>query len=365
MSSLSETRGQIDLAALVPAYEDTVRLFDTRYEGVIGSIMRSRPTPKNQLSFRWPIIPDTGVMAPISDETTSAVYFETASYLENFATRIYKTGWKLEPTQYDSEIVHGKMGTSLEFKIEQGSKSLKRREDYEGLKYLFGDSSIISRYSSQDAQGRLMKWDITDDSNGLIGNSWGTITGDTDLPDILFDVDTILYNSKLIGDRDMKKMLVAPKTFYSMQRNIELKEDIKFVFDVRGNIISGNLRGLNVKEIVYSRYKETSGWSDMAGAPGMGSLMWDKWADMKSKHMMRHTDTGTDYEFFVIAADTVGTIWTAPVFTSPSPYPEGTDITHTWMEDDPLMMKSWRAIRRSFSVDDFANIHIGEKVVEV
>jgi hypothetical protein len=362
--SLSETRGQIDLAALVPAYEDTLRLFDTKYEGIIAGLMRSRPTPRNQLSFRWPLIPDTGTMAPVSDETTSAVYMETAAYMENFATRIYKTGWKLEPTQYDSEIMHGKMGTSLEFKIDQGSKALQRRIEYEGLKYIFGDTSIISRYSSQESQGRLKKWDITDTADGLTGNSWGTITGTTNLPDILFDIDTILYNSKLIGDKDMSKMIVAPKTFYSMQRNIKIKEDIKYVFDVRGNIISGNLRGLNVSEVVYSRYKETSGWSGIAGAPGLGSLMWDKWTDMKSQHMMRHVDASTTYEFFLITADTVGTMWTAPVFTSPSPYPKGSDVTHSWMEHDPLMLKSWRAIRRGFSVDDFADIHVGEKVVE-
>lgn len=366
MSSMGETRGQVDLAALVPAYVDTLRLWDTAYEGVVDSIMRQSPTPMGQLTFRWPVIPDTGAMAPVSDETTSAVYMETAAYMERFATRIYKVGWKLEPTAFDKEIAHGKMGTSLEFRIQQASKALQRRIDYEGLKYVFGDETIISRYSSQAAQGRLKTWDIEDDSD-LFGVSWGVVdptTEEDDLPDVFFDLDTILYNSKLIGDKAMTKFFIAPKTYYSMQRNIRIKNDIKTVFDVRGNIVSSTMRGLNIKEVLYSRYKETTGWSEMMGAPGLGSLMWDKWTDMKTQHMMRHTDTGTTYEFGLITGDTIGTIWNAPVFTSEK-YPNQPDVTHSWWEDDPLMLKSWRAIRRGFSVDDFSGVHVVKKICEV
>jgi hypothetical protein len=358
---MSETRGQIDLALLVPAYEETVRMFDGQYDGIISTLMNTRPTPKNQLSFRWPIVPNTGQMAPVSDETTSALYMETAAYLENFATRIFKVGWKLEPTVYDEEISQGKMGVSLEYKIEMASQALKRREDFDGLKYLFGDSTVIGRYSSQNAQGRLKQWDILSSADGLVGNSWGTITGTSNLPDILHDINTIKWNAKKIADKPLSKFLVAPKTYYCMQENKTLKDDIKSVVDVRGNIVGDTLKGLSIKEVVYSRYKEMTGYGTLTGAPGLGSLAWDKWADMKSKHMMQHTD-GSTYEFALITADTVGTVWTAPVFTSPK-YPQGSDVTHSWMEDDPLMFKSWRAQRRGYSVLDFSNVHVLQKIV--
>lgn len=364
MSSISETRGQVDLSQLIPAFTDTMRYFDSKYEGIISDVMAGpRPTPKNRIGFRYPIIVGTGAMAPVASESDPAVYMETASYMESFTTRIYKVGWKLEPNQWDAEIGAGKMGTMLSFKIEEQSKALDRREEYEGLAYLFGDTTTINRYSTQD-QGRLREWDVTSDSLGLTGNSWGTITGDSNLPDILFDLDRIIYNAKLIGDKPKSKFLVGPKTFFVMQRNINLKNDIKNVVDVRGNIVGSTLRGLNMKEVIFNRYKEVSGWSGMMGGPGLGSLMWDKWTDMKSQHMMRHTDGETTYEFGLITADEVGTRWKAPVFTSER-YPKGDDVTHSFWEDDPLLLKSWRAKRRGYSIDDFADVHVVKKIVSI
>ena len=364
MVSFSETRGQVELPFLVPAYDETEQYWDSEYEGILTSFMERKPTPKNAISFRASFGAAQGRMAQLAKETTPAVYWESAAYMDSYFTRIAKTGWKMEPTMWDEEIQHGKMTLSLEEKINESSMAHMRREDFEGLKVVFGDSVTLNRYSTQNTD-RLKSWEIDSSTDGLIGNSWGTITGTTSLPDILHDLDTIQYNAKLLGDFPMRKFIIAPKTFYVMQRNQTIKDDIKYVHDVRDGIVGASLRGLNIKEINYARYKDDSGYSDMAGAPGIGSLMYDTWSSMKSKHMMRHEPgDGSTYEFGLITADKLGYIYSAPVYTSPG-FPTGSDVSVMFDDPETLTKKAWRARRMGFRVKDYGNLHKVLKITTV
>lgn len=351
MVSGTETRGQVDLTQLVPAYMETVRFYDSKYEGISAEIFDGPvSTPGNRISFRWPYAVDTGRMAPIAKETTPAVFAEGDAYMDSFFTKIAKTGWKMEPTMWDSEIGHGKMTMGLDFKIQQASQALMRRRDYEALKYAFGDASTIKRYSTQSTD-RMAEWDITGDTD-LTAKAWS----DTANADILYDLDVILYNSRLIGDKPMKKMIIGPWTFFNMKQNATLADEMVYTHDPRMEIIGSELRGLSLKEIVYARYKENSSYSGVVGAPGLGSLSYDTWTTMKSQHMMKHTVSGTTYEFGFITADKVGTMFKAPVYTSPG-FPTGDDVTNAWQDPDTLVKYAWRAIRMGFAVPDWADIH--------
>jgi len=357
MVSGTETRGQVDLVQLVPSYMDTVRFYDSKYEGLASELFDGPvSTPGNKISFRWPYAVDTGKMAPIAKETTPAVYIEGDAYMDSFFTKMAKIGWKMEPTMWDDEIAHGKMTMGLDFKVQQASQAIQRRKDFEGIKYAIGDASTVSRYSTQST-ARRKEWDMSSDS-ALTDVIWST----TATAKILFDIDTILFNSKLLGDDVMKKLIVGPSTYYHMCQNTDLMEDLVYTHDPRQNIIGSELRGLSIKEVVYARYKENSTTAaSMVGAPGLGSITADTWASSKSKNMMVETHSSTDYEFALITADKVGTMFKAPVYTSPG-FPTGDDVTNAWEDPETLVKKAWRAVRFGFAVKDWTSVHKLKKV---
>jgi len=135
-----------------------------------------------------------------------------------------------------------------------------------------------------------------------------------------------------------------------------------YTHDPRQNIIGSELRGLSIKEVVYARYKENSTTAaSMVGAPGLGSITWDTWASSKSKNMMVEAHGGTDYEFALITADKVGTMFKAPVYTSPG-FPTGDDVTNAWEDPETLVKKAWRAVRFGFAVKDWTSVHKLKKV---
>jgi hypothetical protein len=338
---------------------DTVRFYDSKYEGVAAELFDGPvATPGNRISFRWPYAVDTGKMAPIAKETTPAVYIEGDAYMDSFFTKMAKIGWKMEPTMWDDEIAHGKMTMGLDFKIQQASQAIMRRKDFEGLRYAMGDSTTVARYSTQSLD-RRKKWDIAADT-ALTGVSWST----TASADILFDLDTILYNSKLIGDEVMKKLIVGPLTYFSMSQNKDLQDQLVYTHDPRENIIGGELRGLSIKEIVYARYKDNSGYGTVVGGPGLGSTVYDTWTTMKSVSMMNETISGSVYEMGFIAADKIGTMFKAPVYTSPG-YPTGDDVTNSWEDPESLVKKAWRAVRFGFAIGSWTSVHKLEKIAFV
>lgn len=363
-TSISGTRGTIDLSMMVPAYDEVVHFYDQEYEGIIDNFMGRKWTPEKRISYKKAYGTDTGRMASIGKENTPPVYYEEPAYLEQFFTRCAKVGWRNDPLTWSKEIMMGKVALGLEAKIQAASKAHVRREEHQGLNFVIGDTSTVERYSTQDPTERQKQWDITSSAEGLLGNSWGTITGTNNLPDVLYDLDTIIYNAKIMGAR-LKKMIMGPKTFYVLQRNVKLEDDLKYVHDVRQNVVGATLRGLAMKEIVYARYKEDNDYASGAMAPGLGSMEYNTWSSMKTKHMMQETISDTTYEFALLTVDQVGYITKANFFTGGSEFPQGDDVTINWEDPENLTKYSWRGKRYGFRVDNWEGIHKLYKIVEV
>ena len=356
----AETAESFPIALRVPAFMPTVRMWDSQFQGFTAQLMPEANSPGGVNSnFKWPIVIDTGVIAPVGDLMSRAQFIETSIQEESFWTRITKLGYYINPEQFKNEIGAGKLGIASTTKLKMVVKAIQRRIELDRLNYISGDTTTIARFSTQDT-ARLKTWDVSSDSDmgSGKGGSWSGMTAD-----MMYHLDLILRHSAEIGDDPLENFFVGPDTYMYMNQNQTLMDNIKYTVDLRNRPIGDNIRGLRVHLVRLQRYKDESSTATM-GMPGRGSPSYDTWTAIKSKHMMRHSSGGTEYEYGLLTAAKVGFTWRPPVYTAEK-YPDGNIVTEAWMSHNPKVFYTYLTTRYGFAVEDFSKIHRLNKLAKV
>jgi len=353
------TGDDLEIATKVPAWMPTLKTYDQTFADFTSNLMPARdsPEPGRNDSFHWEVRVAPQRMAPRGDLMSKARFGTEARAQEVFWTAITLEGMRILPDQYSNEVLRGNLGPNMTEKLRDVMEAIQRRIAYDRLKFICGDSTTVSRFSSMSTERRKL-WDVSSDtymSSGK-GGSWSTVS-----TDILWHVDYINRYPKVFGTKKpLNNLLIGPDTEFYMNQNTTLRDLLKYNVDLRGMMFNGTIRNLKVETIMGDTYKAESDESGF-NTPGMGSHKYDIAGTMVTKHMMRENFGGTEYEFALLTADNIGFTWRPEVYTAEG-YPTGNLVTVSWQDHNPLLKYAYVMTRYGFAMEDFAYVHKLQKI---
>lgn len=347
------------------APSDVITIYDNYFAEATRDIMPRVQAPsfsgkpisyKN--SFQVPITADPQYMSSYADygerPTKRAIAFRRELYSPSM---IQEDGPEWDPFEFSDEFVDGFVDFRNQFMNVLAIRAMNRRIEYDAIKYLYGDSSTINRFSPGVDTGRKKSLDATD-SDDLVGTGWQ----DVDNAKPLKDLSTIRYHARDIMGQEITIGLIGNKTKWSLENNKSILDVMQYTTDFTNTVIGAQVGGVNMQFVGAQTYKDASSTSQ-PGMPGKGDIRETTFSRDNRTRFMTESSGGDTYEWALFVPGEVGNVFTARCHpkheNTESPY------IHSWTDEETELTKTRLAMAYTPFVDDWARVFIVNKIAKL
>jgi hypothetical protein len=349
----------IPISLLQKAFIPMVRMWDSKWEAVLGDVMpKMRGAPDGRSHFEWPLIVDPQMISEMHSPYGRTRYITTGITAEQWATRLTKMGFAMEPEEFLNEFSpEANFGTSAKMQrlTQICTRGIERRVELELVNYLYGNLPAIRNFSNQ-LTDRLLTFDLTSSANGMQGYSWNDLTNS----DPFKDIDNAIEYQQQIGDNDLTKLFIGTKTAKILKNHDVILERIKYVRDVAGGTLEAFFGGLQnnmaVRVVKSQTFKENAANVGVVGTPGLGDQAATTWTNFNKYWYMRESN----YEFAFLTSDRVGFTFTSKT----NQFHNGDGLyTYSYVAHEPHIFRMRFELKFAPGVEDFANLVVMRKTV--
>lgn len=353
----------IPINMLSPAFVEMVRMWDSKWQPVLSTVMRRIRAPGGGASrFGWPLTIDPQPISNMySPYARNEDYLSTGADMEMWWSRLTKIGFIMEPEEFLIEFTpQFNFGTDVRMQrlTNMCVRAIERRVELELVNYLWGNPVAISNFSNQGT-GRQIHFDITAAANGMIGAAWNNYT----TSDPFRDIDNANEHQEALGDLPLNNMFIGSKTAKVLKNHRVIIERLKYVRDLSGGTLqafyAGLDNGMKIHKVIAHTYKEEAASVGTVGSPNnLGDTAAAEWGNDNKYWFMR----AGGYEFSFLANDNLGFTFTSRC----NQYHDGNGLyQYSWVDHDPHIARTRFELKFCPGVDDFANMVRLDNVVPV
>jgi len=353
----------IPIYLLSPAFVEMIRMWDTKWQPVLSTVMKRQRAPNGGASrFGWPLAADPQPISNMySPYARNDDYITMGLDAEMWWSRMTKIGFMMEPEEFLQEFTpQCNFGTDVKMQklTTMCVQAIERRVELELVNYLWGNTEAIANFSNQST-GRQIHFDITSATNGMIGKAWN----DYEDSDPFRDIDNAVEHQEGLGDLPLNNMFIGSKTAKVLKNHRVIIERLKYVRDLSGGTLqafyAGLDNGMKIHKVVAHTYEEEAAKVGTIGSPNnLGDNAVAEWGNDNKYWFMRANGS----EFAFLANDNLGFTFSSRC----NQYHDGNGFyTYTWVDHDPHISRTRFEFKFCPGVSDFANMVRLDNVVPV
>jgi len=351
----------IPISLLKKAFIPMVRMWDSKWEAVLGRVMpKMKGRPDGGSHFEWPLIVDPQMISEMHSPYGRTRYITTGMNAEQWATRLTKMGFAMEPEEFLEEFApEANFGTSAKMqKLTQICvRGIERRVELELVNYLYGNLHAIRNFSNQITD-RLLTFDLSKSLKGMQGKTWDDMSNS----DPFKDMDNAVEYQQQLGDEDLNQLFIGTKTAKILKNHDVILERIKYVRDVSGGTLQAFFGGLasnynmQVNVVRSQTYKENAANVGARGSPGLGDQAATSWTNWNKYWFMRESG----HEFAFLTAPRVGFTFTSKTCQ----FHNGDGLyTYSYLAHEPHIYRMRFELKFAPGVEDFSSLVVLRKTV--
>jgi len=344
----------IPIWALSPAFVEMVRMWDSKWQPVLSTVMKRIRAPGGGAStFGWPLVIDPQPISNMySPYARTEDYLSLGADMERWWSRMTKIGFMMEPEEFLVQFTpQFNFGTDVRMRrlTEMCARAIERRVELELVNYMWGNPATVSNFSNQSTN-RLIHFDLTAAANGMIGAAWNNYTSS----DPFRDIDNAIDHQEGLGDLPLNNLFIGSKTAKVLKNHRVIIERLKYVRDLSGGTLqafyAGLDNGMKIHKVVAHTYKTSAANAGaINGESNMGDNAAAEWGNDNKYWFMR----AGGYEFAFLANDDLGFTFTSRC----NQYHDGNGLyEYTWVDHDPHIARTRFELKFSLGVGDFANM---------